>query len=139
VSRPHPAAVEAVAKALPERERVEADLAVEPAVGVSEEARRRRHRRVPQLLRKRRRNVPGALAPRGSVFAAVQQEELEVVPEAAMHSLDNAGVEEQPGRKRVRQDEPGLHRVKSKSHCSGGTPVSSIGGSMRAGKRSFTV
>ena len=95
MARPHALAVEAVAQAVPEREGIEADPAVEPTVGAAQgllgEAATARRSSAAPVVFGRRTPAPGI-----GLLASIEQEELQPVAELGPELLDNARVEEEP-------------------------------------------
>ena len=102
----HALAVEALAQAEPERERIEADPAVEPRVRATVDLARDGDAVLDEVGRARNPQVPGAICPGGGLLAGIEEEELEPVAEALREPGDDACVEEEAGRKRIRKDEP---------------------------------
>src|SRR6266851_324861 len=102
----HPPAVEAFPKALAQRKRVEAHPPVEPLVGAAKGPHGYALVWGPKVLGTRDAPVARSLAPGGLVLARVEEEELEPFAQASPQVRDDAGVEEEAGGERVREDEP---------------------------------
>ncbi len=104
MSRLHPLAVEPVAKALPNRKRVEADLRVQPAVGATTDLVAWRDTRREELIRSdhlHARRTPGPLP------LAFSQDQRKPLTEARPQVLDDPRIEEEARREGIRQDDPG--------------------------------
>src|SRR5262249_25585039 len=85
---------------------------VEPGVRPAERLPPRRRVALRQPVGLSYAGIPGPFTPRGRVLARVEEEELQAVAEPLAQSGDDAGVEEQSRRERVREDEPGrAHEV----------------------------
>ena len=106
VGRPHAFAMEAFPQAVPKGQGIEADPAVEPRVGPAEDSLGEQGAAGREPVGPRHADSAGALAPRRRLLARVEQEELEPPAEPFVETLDDAGVEEEPRREGVRQDEP---------------------------------
>src|SRR5947208_16433276 len=108
MARPHPLAMEAMAEALPQRQRVEADPAVEPNVRAAPDALVRPYRPHRQFVAERHARSAAASDP--NLELAALENQLEPLAEVRLQPVDDAGVEEEPGRKGIREDEPdGTH------------------------------
>ena len=103
----HPLEVEAVPAVEPDRERVVADLPVEPGI---EPARRTVPRFDRELVAEEHRDVTESRAPLGRLDARYQEDRGQPVPEPLAEPVDDPGVEEHADRELVGKNEPGpLH------------------------------
>src|SRR6476659_2535922 len=107
MSHLHARAVEAVAQARAQREGIEAEPPVEPGIRAAQRPPRCRWIGLAEVGRHRQPNAARTLPPRGSLFAGVEQEELQPVAEPLREARDDSGVEEEARREGIRQDEPG--------------------------------
>ena len=136
----HPLAVEPVPQAMAERQRIEADATVEPGVCAAEDLFVQRNARRDQLAGHGDARPLRAFPPGRRLLTDVEQKKLEPIAETLPKLLDDARVEEQARRERIRQDEPHApHLVRRRSHWSCGMESISNGSSSSLGKKCRSV
>jgi hypothetical protein len=93
-----------------ERQRVETDAPVEPRVEPTISLLVSRDVVGPEFIGTRHASLSCTLCPRLRLLAGVEQEQLETWAELVSQAFDDARVEEEPRRERVRENEPdGIH------------------------------